>query len=223
MSQKSNKGIITFLCLIILVLTGVLLYFVFFAKKEEPAKPVQPNEPTEPEKPTEPTEPEKPTENTSKFTYEVKEDGLYINGKKLENIIGVFNRDRIYDLGDLLLVGECRDFCDWYFVDENAKVVGTIGPVGDTVNAKKIVVDKLIDPKFDINDVTEVNGKVITLYTRNYTGQDSTDVCNKGKDEVIALELEYTYQGDKKFSEPKTIETTKAGDLIGPDKKFQCE
>ncbi len=226
MNQKSNKGIIIFLCIIILILAGALVYFVCFNKDKEPAKPAPANEPTEPEKPTEPTEPsepEKPSETPSKFTYEVKEEKLYVNGKKIESIIGNFPEDRIHDLGDVLLVGECRDFCDWYFFDENAKIVGTIGQVGDTINAKKVVVDTVIDPKFDINDVYEVDGKVIKLYTRNYTGQDNTDVCNKGKDEVIALDVEYTYQGNLKFSEPKTIETVKAGDLIGEDKKFQCE
>ena len=164
-----------------------------------------------------------PKEDEKKFTYEAKDEQLTVNGKKIEDIKGIFSNDKIYDLGDLLLVGECRDFCDWYFIDENSKIVGTIGQVGDTINAKKIIVDKLIDPKFDINDVLEVNGKVIKLNTRSYTGQDSSDVCNKEKDETVALEVEYTYQGNKKFSEPKTLETTKAGDLIGENKKFQCE
>ena len=53
MNQKSNKGIIIFLCIIILILAGALVYFVCFNKDKEPAKPVPANEPTEPEKPEE--------------------------------------------------------------------------------------------------------------------------------------------------------------------------
>lgn len=226
MEQKSNKGIIIFLCIIILVLAGALVYFICFKKDKESIKPSPTNESKEPEKPTEPekaTEPETPSKQESKFIYEAKGEEVYVNGKKVENIIGNFTNDRIYDFGDLLLVGECRDFCDWYFINENTEVVGTIGQVGDTINSKKIIVDSLIEPKFDINDILEVNGKVVKLHTRNYTGQDSTDLCNKEKDEVVALELEYTYQGNKKFSEPKTLKTIKAGDLIGEGKKFQCE
>ena len=113
-----------------------------------------------------------------KITYEIKENDLYVNSKKVSVTGALFSQDRLFKLSDAVIAGDCRSVCDWYIVDSNANIVGTIGtPVNATATAKEVV-----RPKFLTVEVEKVEGKLLDREVNNVENgwryEDRRELCS---------------------------------------------
>lgn len=152
---------------------------------------------------------DKKKENSSTEKIKISENSLYINGKKVTDVeFGHLTKDYIYDLGDLILVSYCVSHCKNYFIDENGKVIGTIGKIKDTTFSA------MINPKYDDIQISEVKGKDIYILSYNYNTQDASSICNRSREDEVSVIEKYTYKGNGKFSDSELINTNTVGNLI---------
>ncbi len=193
--EKRSKLVIALLCVVIVLLIAAVIYLVFFNdKKLEPQGndnvPVDNN-----------------TQKISNMNVDIKENNLYVNGKKVSGIdFSNLQEDYIYELGDLLLISDCSSICQHFFVDEKANVVGAIGKYEN--------LNTLINPKYYNIFIKEIKGKDIYTWSYNYNTQDSSSVCDRVKTDEVGITEKFTYLGNKKFSSPVVIETMKVSDLF---------
>ena len=158
----------------------------------------------------------------TKISYEVKGTALYVNNKKVDpDGSGAFStsKDIVFDLGDIILAGDCRSTCDWYFIDTTAKVVGTLGkPTQTTVTATE-----LVKPKFETVDVTKVESKTIYFTDYGYTTQDGSSICKYGENDTVYVQEKVTYNGNKTFGTASTVTSKTKAQVMKEDQRFVCE
>ena len=208
--KKNNSAVIAALVAIIVLLCGALIYFVFIKDKEE-AKP---------------KEEEQQEKTTVKINYEIKEsttsstNSLYVNNKLVGKDYYNVEKEDVYDLGDLLLVGECRSTCQWFFVDADGNIAGTLGYYGEELASAKELVRPMAG---SVGYIKEVKDKTIYFVDYKYNTQDGSSICNYDDEEAVYYEEKVTYEGNGKFGEPQ-VETSKTKtQVMKEDAKFVCE
>lgn len=155
-----------------------------------------------------------------KISYEVKNSKLYVNNKVVDHD-GSFetSNDRIFDLGDLLLVGDCRSTCDWYFIDANASIVGSLGKPTQTDYSTK----ELVTPRFNTLEIEEVKDKIIYFYAYGYTTQDSSSICKYGENDMVYAKEQVKYKGNKTFESTQLTSSKTRIQVMQEDQRFICE
>ena len=158
----------------------------------------------------------------SKISYNIKDNELYVNNKKVNHPDGVsslgIDKDNIYDLGDLLLVGDCRSTCDWYFIDGNANTVGSLGKPDQVLG--NITIKELVKTKFEFIQVQKVEGKTIYFYDHGYTTQDSYSICKYKDSDPVYYEEKVTYNGSNTFGTPQTVLSKTRAQIAKEDLRF---
>ena len=165
---------------------------------------------------------ETPKEETNKISYNLTNTTLYVNNKKIDpDGSGSFetSKDNIYDLGDLLLVGDCRSTCEWYFIDANATIVGSLGDDSTFATNKK----SLVTHKFPVIVIDKVVGKDIYFTDWSYSTQDASSICEFGENDAVYANEKVTYNGNNKFSSTTTITTKTRAQISKEDGRFAID
>ena len=158
----------------------------------------------------------------TKINYNIKDSRLYVNNKKIDpDGSGIFSvtKDNLYDLGDLLLVGDCRSGCEWYFIDANATIVGSLGDDSTFANNKK----SLVSHKFPVIVIDKVEGKDIYFTDWSYSTQDASSICEFDENEAVYANEKVTYNGNKTFSSTTTITTKTRAEISKEDGRFAID
>ena len=213
MEQKKNSTVTVLLVAIIMILCGVLIYFFFIKDKEET-------------KSTEPEQKQKQDDTKKEpIKYELKKnsennDELYVNGKKVDISNLVTEKDRLFNVDDeIIIVGDCKSVCDWYLVDKDAAVLGTIGNVQNSTIKRTV----LLVPKFENIEVEKVEGKIIYLTDYGFTYQDGSSLCDVEDNSVVYVSEKVEYLGNNKFGTPTTVSSKTKAQIMKEDARFVCE
>ena len=218
--QKNNSALIGFLVAIIVLLCGAMIYFFLIKDKDEPKS-------TEPEQ--QQTQQQTQQQSTKKGTikYEIKKNAeqqtqLYVNGKLVGKNYYWFDKENIYDLGDLLLAGECRSNCNWYFVDATGTIVGSLGGVVDD-DGTSATDNELVRPMFGTLYIKEVKDNTIYFADYTYSTQDGSSICKYEDEEKVYYEEKVVYEGNNKFGVPQVVSSKTKAQVMKEDARFVCE
>lgn len=210
--RNNNSALIAGLVAIIVLLCGALIYFLVIKDKEEP-------------KPTEPEQQEKQDEpKMEAVKYEIKENAshtnqLLVNGKVVGKDYFNFEKENVFNVGDLLLAGECRSTCQWIFVDATGTIVGSMGATDDDIS-----VTELVRPMSGtVGSVKEVKDNTIYFTDWKYSTQDGSSICQYGDDDKVYFEEKVAYEGNNKFGVPQVELSKTAAQVMKEDARFVCE
>ncbi len=204
--RSTKSKIITVMLGVSLFCVFVLLGWIIFFDKEDEGPPKKPEQQEE-------------KQETKTINYELRGEELYINNNKFALDGAVLNASRIFKLSDLLIVGDCRSVCDWYFVDSDAKIVGTIGNNDNST----IQYNQLVVPKFSNVEVEKVEGNDIYFYDYGFNYQDGSSLCGIDDTEVVYVNEKVSYLGNSKFGEKTTISSKTRSQIMQEDQRFSCE
>ena len=215
--KRSTKSKVTtvFLCIALFCVLSILIFAIFGSD----LLPFNQGGDTTPKQ-----EEKKEETKTEPIKYELKTveggDELYVNSKKVAISDLVTQKERIFNVNDeLILVGDCKSLCDWYFVDKDANVLGTLGTVKNTTIQRTV----LVVPKFDNVEVEKVEGKDIYFYDYGFSYQDGSSLCDVNDNEVVYLNEKITYLGSANFSEKTTVSSKTRAQIMKEDQRFVCE
>ncbi len=143
---------------------------------------------------------------------------LYIGGKIFDKIEDAFyDKNRIYELGDYIVVETCRSNCETYFVDHQGEIAGSVN------NTEFFKTTPLINVRFTNYVVDSVEGDTLRIRSANYTHQDGSALCEVERDAIVEVVEEFQLNEDKTFSEAKVIEEKTVQKVLETDNHFVCE
>ena len=225
--RNNNSALIAGLVAVIVLLCGALVYFLVIKDKDE-AKPTEPEQ--QQQQTQQPEQQQTQQQSTKKGTikYEIKKNAeqqtqLYVNGKLVGKNYYWFDKENIYDLGDLLLAGECRSNCNWYFVDATGTIVGSLGGVVDD-DGTSATDNELVRPMSgSVGSVEEVKDNTIYFTDWKYSTQDGSSICQYGDNDKVYFEEKVVYEGNNKFGVPQVVSSKTAAQVMKEDARFVCE
>ena len=214
--RNNNSALIAGLVAVIVLLCGALIYFLVIKDKDE----AKPTEPEQQEKQDEP--------KMEAVKYEIKENAshtnqLLVNGKVVGKDYYNFEKENVFNVGDLLLAGECRSNCNWYFVDATGTIVGSLGGVVDD-DGTSATDNELVRPMSgSVGSVEEVKDNTIYFTDWKYSTQDGSSICQYGDNDKVYFEEKVVYEGNNKFGVPQVVSSKTAAQVMKEDARFVCE
>ena len=213
--RNNNSALIAGLVAVIVLLCGALIYFLVIKDKDE----AKPTEPEQQEKQDEP--------KMEAVKYEIKENAshtnqLLVNGKVVGKDYYNFEKENVFNVVDLLLAGECRSNCNWYFVDATGTIVGSLGGVVDD-DGTSATDNELVRPMFGTLYIKEVKDNTIYFADYTYSTQDGSSICKYEDEENVYYEEKVVYEGNNKFGVPQVVSSKTKAQVMKEDARFVCE